>query len=240
MVRSSVRGYSESVGLIICQSMFRAVLVSMFKFKSSQVGLGLFGAIASLGLGMVPAVQANPYNACIRDLTNAKLDQEATSKELMIKGCAEALHPDQVGTCVSRISSPTENPIAAVAALDACRRVRRPLELATCVGDIRNVDEKAPMMDVLDSCRRSLLPVRFGECVVGLRSQPLEQSIALNLTSCLDASDYRKDVQLRPMSDLVGPSVAAPVESTQPPIQAPMPSPAPSQMPPSTPTPQLF
>lgn len=212
---------------------------SLLKLKSSQVLLGLFGAIASLGLGTVPAVQANPYNACIRDLTNAKLDQDATTKDAMIKGCAEALHPDQVGTCVARISAPTDNPIAAASALDACRRVRRPLDLATCVGDIRNVDGKAPMMDVLNSCRQSLLPVRFGHCVVGLREKPLEQSIAQNLTSCLDASDYRKDIQLRPMSDLVGPYVVPSVEPiTRPQVQQ---SPAPTTMPPSTTTtPQLF
>jgi hypothetical protein len=214
--------------------------VFMFKLKSSQIGLGLCGAIAALGLVQVPEVQANPYNACIQDLTNAKLNQDPT-KDLMIKGCAEALHPDQVGTCVSQISAPTDNPIAAAAALDACRRVRRPLDLATCVGDIRNADAQAPMMDVLDSCRRSLLPVRFGECVVGLRSKPLEQPIAQNLTSCLDASDYRKDVQLRPLSDLLAPYVPAPIaEPIRPQTSVSMPSQMPPQMPPSTPTPQLF
>jgi hypothetical protein len=215
----------------------------MLNLKSSPVTLGLFGAIATLGLGFVPMAQANPYNACTQDLRNAKLGDEE-----VIKGCAQALHPDLVGTCVARIVAPTENPIAAAAALDACRRVRRPLDLATCVGDIRNVYAKAPMMAVLDSCRRSLLPVRFGECVVGLRNQPLEKSIAQNLTSCLDASDYRKDVELSPMSDLVGPYVPPTVEPIKPQIQAPMPSPAPSpapsptpsEVPPSTPTPQLF
>jgi hypothetical protein len=224
--------------MFVCQSSFRAVLVFMLKLKSSQIGLGLCGAIAALGLVQVPEVQANPYNACIQDLTNAKLNQDPT-KDLMIKGCAEALHPDQVGTCVSRISSPTDNPIAAAAALDACRRVRRPLDLATCVGDIRNADAQAPMMDVLDSCRRSLLPERFGQCVVGLRNKPLEQPIAQNLTSCLDASDYRKDVQLRPLSDLLAPYVA-PIEPIRPQTPVPTPSQMPSQMPPSAPTPQLF
>ncbi len=211
--------------------------MSMLKFKSCQVGVGLFGAIASLGLGFAPVAQANPYNACIQDLTNAKLDQDPTSKEMMVKGCAEALHPEYVGTCVARISAPTENPIAALAALDACRRVRRPLDLATCVGDIRNMDDKAPMMDVLDSCRRSLLPQRFGQCVVGLRNKPLEQPIAQNLISCLDASDYRKDVQLRPMSDLIGPYLQSPViEPTRPMQQPPLSTP----MPPKETTPQLF
>ncbi len=214
----------------------------MLNLKSSPVTLGLFGAIAALGLGcelgFAPTAQANPYNACTRDLRNAKLGDEE-----IIAGCAQALHPDHVGTCVARIVAPTENPIAAAAALDACRRVRRPLDLATCVGDIRNVDGKAPMMAVLDSCRQSLLPVRFGQCVVGLRNQPLEKPIDQNLTSCLDASDYRKDVQLRPLSDLLGPYTAPaadPIRSQQPPMLNPMPNPVPSAMPPATPTPQLF
>ncbi len=208
----------------------------MLKLKSSSIRLGLFGAVSALGLSFAPVAQANPYNSCTQDLRNAKLGDD-----LVAKGCAEALHPDQVGACVARIVSPTDNPIASEAALDACRRVRRPLDLATCVGDIRNVDGKANMMDVLDSCRRSLLPVRFGQCVVGLRNQPLERSIAQNLTRCLDASDYRKDVELRPMSDLVGPYVApAVIEPIRSQPQPPMPSPMTPSTPPSTPIPQLF
>ena len=140
----------------------------MLKFKSSAiVRIGLTYTIVALGIPS-PA-QANPYNACTKDLSNVKLDQVSIGK-----GCAEALHPDTVGTCVARITGPTVNPITAVSALDACRQVRRPLELATCVSDIRNSDEtQAPMMDVLDACRRSLLPERFGQCVVGFRNAPL-------------------------------------------------------------------
>lgn len=172
------------------------------KFKSSAVvWIGLTCAIAVPGIPS-PA-QANPYNACTKDLSNAKLDPVSIGQ-----GCAEALHPDTVGTCVARITAPTVNPITAVSALDACRRVRRPLELATCVSDIRNSDDKqAPIMDVLDACRRSLLPERFGQCVVGFRNAPLQSPIEKGLVTCLDATDYRKDVILRPLSDLVNPYV---------------------------------
>lgn len=172
------------------------------KFKSSAVvWIGLTCAIVVPGIPS-PA-QANPYNACTKDLSNAKLDPVSIGQ-----GCAEALHPDTVGTCVARITAPTVNPITAVSALDACRRVRRPLELATCVSDIRNSDDKqAPIMDVLDACRRSLLPERFGQCVVGFRNAPLQSPIEKGLVTCLDATDYRKDVILRPLSDLVNPYV---------------------------------
>lgn len=184
------------------------------KFKrSALIQIGLTCTIAvSIPLNSSSPAQANPYNACTRDLSNAKLDEADISK-----GCAEALHPDAVGTCVARITGPTVNPITVVSALDACRQVRRPLELATCVNDIRNSDDKqAPMMDVLDACRRSLLPERFGQCVVGFRNAPLQRPIDQGLLTCLDATDYRKDIILRPLSDLINPYVPmAPINPGQ-------------------------
>ncbi|MCY7406092.1 MAG: hypothetical protein LH631_01595 [Alkalinema sp. CAN_BIN05] len=212
------------------------------KFKSSAtVRIGLTCTIAALGIPLsIPSpAQANPYNACAKDLSNAKLDQVSIGK-----GCAEALHPDTVGTCVARITGPTVNPITAVSALDACRQVRRPLELATCVNDIRNSDEtQAPMMDVLDACRRSLLPERFGQCVVGFRNAPLERKISEGLVTCLDATDYRKDVILRPLSDLINPYIPAPQSSSvqvTPVLPTIQPTPQMSPTPKISPTPQLF
>jgi hypothetical protein len=201
------------------------------KFKSStliQIRLTCTIAALSIPLSISSPAQANPYNACTRDLSNAKLGEADIGK-----GCAEALHPDAVGTCVARITGPTVNPITAVSALDACRQVRRPLELATCVNDIRNSDDKqAPMMDVLDACRRSLLPERFGQCVVGFRNAPLQRPIDKGLVTCLDATDYRKDVILRPLSDLINPYVpTAPTNLGQV-------TPVPPFSPPTTPTTQ--
>ncbi len=207
------------------------------KFKSRMTWVGLACVIAVPGIPS-PA-QANPYNACTRDLSNAKLDPVSIGQ-----GCAEALHPETVGTCVARITGPTVNPITAMSALDACRQVRRPLELATCVSDIRNSDQsQAPMMDVLDACRRSLLPERFGRCVVGFRNAPLDRKISEGLVTCLDATDYSKDVILRPLSDLISPYVPGPqgnsVQIT--PVPATIQStPQLSPMPKTSPTPQLF
>ncbi len=214
----------------------------MLKFKSSaMVQIGLTCTIAALGipLSISSPAQANPYNACTRDLSNAKLDQVSIGK-----GCAEALHPDTVGTCVARITGPTVNPITAVSALDACRQVRRPLELATCVNEIRNSDQsQTQMMDVLDACRRSLLPERFAQCVVGFRNTPLERKISEGLMTCLDATDYRKDVVLRPLSDLINTYVPAPQGSSvqvTPVPQIIKPTPQTSPTPKTSPTPQLF
>lgn len=212
----------------------------MLKFKSgAMVRIGLTCTIAALGIPLsIPSpAQANPYNACTKDLSDAKLDQVSIGK-----GCAEALHPDTVGTCVARITGPTVNPVTAVSALDACRQVRRPLELATCVNDIRNSDQsQAPMMDVLDACRRSLLPERFGQCVVGFRNTPLERKISEGLVTCLDATDYRKDVVLRPLSDLINtyaPQSSSVQVTPVPPTIKPTPQTSPT--PRTSPTPQLF
>ena len=217
-------------------SKLRTLKFKTLKFKSSvlvQIGLSCTIAVLATPLNIPSPAQANPYNACTKDLSNAKLDPVSIGQ-----GCAEALHPDTVGTCVARITSPTANPITAGSALDACRRVRRPLELATCVNDIRNSDEKqAPMMDVLDACRRSLLPERFGQCVVGFRNAPLERKISEGLVTCLDATDYRKDVVLRPLTDLMSTYVPAKQESS---TQV---TPIPANVPPTPPTvltPQLF
>lgn len=216
---------------------FKTLNFKTLKFKSRvivQIGLTCTIASLSIPLNISSPAQANPYNTCTRDLSNAKLDETDIGK-----GCAEALHPDTVGTCVARITAPTVNPITAVSALEACRQVRRPLELATCVNDIRNSDDtQAPMMDVLDACRRSLLPERFGQCVVGFRNAPLKRSIDKGLVTCLDATDYRKDVILRPLSDLINPYVPmTPINSgqgTQFPIYSP-PSTQPTQI-----LPQMF
>ena len=219
-------------------SKLKASKFKTLKFKSSAlVQLGLSCTIAALTSLSIPSpAQANPYNACTKDLSNAKLDPASIGT-----GCAEALHPDTVGTCVARITSPTVNPITAGSALDACRQVRRPLELATCVNNIRNSDEQqAPMMDVLDACRRSLLPERFGQCVVGFRSAPLERKISEGLVTCLDATDYRKDVVLRPLTDLMSTYIPAVQDSSTQVTPIPSVPPTLPTSPTPQPTPQLF
>lgn len=202
--------------------------------KLLGLGLGSIAFSGLSGLSTVAPAQANEYQSCTASLTDVKLDRTSASK-----GCAEALHPEHVGTCVVRIvnDKSVANKITNVAALDACRRVRRPIELATCVTNIHGSSEATPVdaagsMAVLDACRKSLLPERYGRCVVGLYRDPLKMTVAEGLNTCLDATDYRKDIQLIPLSDVIGPATSgssAPVYT--PPVYtppAPVPTPTPA------------
>ena len=204
------------------------------------LGLGL-GSIALIGFGTIDPAQANEYQSCAASLMDAKLDRISASK-----GCAEALHPEQVGSCVVRIvtDKSVDNKITNVAALDACRRVRRPIDLAGCVTDVHQSSDAMPLdmagsIAVLDACRKSLLPQRFGQCVVGLHNDPSKMTVAEGLSTCLDATDYRKDIQLIPLSDLMGPASTG--SSIQPSYMPPMLTPSlPTPMPTGQGLPQRF
>ena len=223
------------MGLPMIKSMVKASIL---------VGLG---SVALLGLGNVLPAQANEYQSCSASLTEVKLDRLSVAQ-----GCAEALHPQDVGTCVVRIvnNQSVNNKIVNLDALDACRRVRRPLELATCVTMIHQSTETMPFSNdaskmVLDSCRKSLLPERYGRCVVGFRNNPLQKTIVDvamtdrtkeldGLNTCLDATDYRKDIKLIPLSEVITPASPTPT-MTNPPYTSPV-----IPMPMPTPTPQII
>ena len=223
------------MGLPMIKSMVKA---------STLAGLGF---VALLGLSNVLPAQANEYQSCSASLTEVKLDRLSVAQ-----GCAEALHPQDVGTCVVRIvnNQSVNNKIVNLDALDACRRVRRPLELATCVTMIHQSTETMPFSNdaskmVLDSCRKSLLPERYGRCVVGFRNNPLQKTIVDvamtdrtkeldGLNTCLDATDYRKDIKLIPLSEVITPASPTPT-MTNPPYTSPV-----IPMPMPTPTPQII
>ena len=224
------------MGLPIIKSMVKA---------STLVGLG---SVALLGLSNVLPAQANEHQSCSASLTEVKLDRLSVAQ-----GCAEALHPQDVGTCVVRIvnNQSVNNKIVNLDALDACHRVRRPLELATCVTMIHQSTETMPFSNdaskmVLDSCRKSLLPERYGRCVVGFRNNPLQKTIVDvamtdrtkeldGLNTCLDATDYRKDIKLIPLSEVITPASPTPTMTnppyTSPVIPMPMPTPMPQIIP---------
>ena len=223
------------MGLPMIKSMVKA---------STLAGLGF---VALLGLSNVLPAQANEYQSCSASLTEVKLDRLSVAQ-----GCAEALHPQDVGTCVVRIvnNQSVNNKIVNLDALDACRRVRRPLELATCVTMIHQSTETIPLSNdaskmVLDSCRKSLLPERYGRCVVGFRNNPLQKTIVDVATTdrtkeldgfntCLDATDYRKGIKLIPLSEVITPASPTPT-MTNPPYTSPV-----IPMPMPTPTPQII
>ena len=213
----------------------------------SMIGMSMLmglGSVTLLSLGNVLPAQANEYQSCTDRLTGVKLDSVSVAQ-----GCAEALHPQDVGTCVVQIvnDKSVNSKIVSLDALDACRRVRRPLELATCVTTIHASTETMPLSNdgsklVLDSCRKSLLPERYGRCVVGFRNNPMQKTIVDTtltdrtkgldgLNTCLDATDYRKDIKLIPLSDVISPASSTP---TSPPYASPA-IPMPTPMPPIIP-----
>jgi hypothetical protein len=193
---------------------------------SRSVRGGLLAGLMTVLLPVLPSQAGNDYQICTAKLKSAKVEDAIAAKV-----CAEALHPQDVGRCVERIIL---KKLEVDPTVEACRRVRRPLELAECVTDIAQQDAKSPLAEVLDHCRRSLLPERFGECVVGLNQQPLKVNVPEALGICIDASDRPKDLQLIPLDQVIAPS--APSPRTEMPPMPPSSTPTPTP----TPTPQLF
>jgi hypothetical protein len=232
----------------------------MVKIRNSNSGsLELIGTLALVGTIALSTAQPatagwfdflkrkptiNPYNAC-----TVSLDKATIKKEIAADACAEALHPDQVGTCVENIAA---KKVDSTIALGACRSVRRPMELSTCVGDIHQQDKNATLTDVVEFCRRSLLPERYGNCVVGLNDKPLQVVTKEGLMTCIDASDRPTDIELLRTFEAADkvPTIRNPLGSPiVPPTFTPGPNPAtiPSATPGSNPsapspgtTPQLF
>jgi hypothetical protein len=71
----------------------------------------------------------NPFDVCLRDLTASGVPIEQAQT-----GCADALVPRELSTCVKNISTNTE--IKSIDALKSCYQVRRPLDLGKCVVNI--------------------------------------------------------------------------------------------------------
>lgn len=148
------------------------------------------------------------YQLCARELLRLRI-----SPEVAADSCAAALYPKDLTTCVYKINQRTN--IAAVDALNTCRQVRKPRELANCAINISVGTQGAEGGDVLDNCRRSLLPVRFAECVVGLNRE-IDISAAQAMATCIDGSDRPRDfyppvlvpqpVELAPPGSLTLPS----------------------------------
>jgi hypothetical protein len=96
-----------------------------------------------------------------------------------------------VSRCVSRIE---RGDLAAVDVLSACTRVRRPLDLATCVNQINDSEDQPVLVNVLDNCRRSLLPERFADCVTGVRNASA-LTTPQAMQTCISAGDRSRLTQ---------------------------------------------
>jgi hypothetical protein len=125
------------------------------------------------------------YEDCVVALQRAQIPTAQAANS-----CAKTFKPDDLAICVQRTTR--DGKIAGDAALLACRRVRRPLELANCVFDIRTRLTEAQPLLVLDRCRRSLLPERYASCVVGINrgAKPRVEE----LDTCIDASDFPREL----------------------------------------------
>lgn len=132
------------------------------------------------------ARQADYLSCADNLLTTGISEQEAAA------ACAAALAPRHVGNCAIDLYNNTElRPEAIVA---GCRQVRRPLELAGCVVDIRTATTDTAEVDILDRCRRSLLPRRYGNCVVGLAQSTATTGVGA-LNGCIEAGDRPRNLR---------------------------------------------
>lgn len=175
------------------------------KIQSSFRPTALFSLPMGLVLlsGSVFPVQANSatdwnqFDVCISDLVNSGVNSEQASQ-----GCAGALIPRQLSECVSMIRNNVS--VTAIAALQSCYQVRRPVDLGNCVIDIQNgvlggytAPQGTEVSDnlattVLETCQKSLLPGRQSECVIASSRSGLTPVVAMN--TCLAAEDFPRDL----------------------------------------------
>jgi hypothetical protein len=125
------------------------------------------------------------YETCTSELLNLELGEELASL-----ACGTAYRPRNLANCVSEIAIATD--ITASTALETCRQVRRPLDLATCTVGIAQTTDGGNLPNILDSCRRSLLPERYANCVLGITNQSDVVPVAA-MSDCLDATDRIRD-----------------------------------------------
>lgn len=157
--------------------------------RLSTVPFAVAGLVA-IALPSQPAAAASIdtsiFQRNIYELCAARLLRVGIAGPEVAAACAEMLRPQDMATCVVRISDRTE--VTPQEALSTCRQVRRPLELATCVVDISRNTKDVIKEQVLSNCRVSLLPTRFSQCVVGLsRRIDLNSSQAMN--TCISARE---------------------------------------------------
>lgn len=159
----------------------------------------------------------NTFDVCLRELTASGVPVEQAQT-----GCADALVPSELSTCVKNISTNTS--IKSIEALKSCYQVRRPLDLGTCVVNINKqalmVNNKSipaktttemtqteesmtentietslsPLQMALNTCQASLLPLRQSECVIALSRTPQSANATKAMETCLNAEDFPRDL----------------------------------------------
>ncbi|HEY9906304.1 MAG TPA: hypothetical protein V6D18_01695 [Thermosynechococcaceae cyanobacterium] len=162
-------------------------LMRIFRFASAglMVGLVVFELPGKAEISTLDSTR-NDYRTCATTLLRLKV-----STEEVATACGRAFKPEDLSVCVQRTVEVGNVPLPET--LSACRNVRRPVEMASCVVDIRRQLSDTAPSEVLDRCRRSLLPERYANCVTGINS-PITTSSSAKLTTCLDASDFSQEL----------------------------------------------
>ncbi len=132
---------------------------------------------------ITPSVLAQNVDVCASDLIKSGV----TGKQAAA-ACADALEPKEISACVAKIQSGSN--IAAIDALQACYRVRRPADLASCVVDINGKLQESDAPLALDNCRRSLLPKHYADCTLGLVGSVKELSATEAMETCISAEIF--------------------------------------------------
>jgi hypothetical protein len=136
---------------------------------------------------ITPATLAQSVGAC----TSSLIDSGVTGKQAAA-ACADALEPEEISACVAKIQDGTQ--IAAIDALQACYRVRRPADLASCVVDINGQLKETDAPLALDNCRRSLLPKHYADCTLGLLGNVKELGGAEAMETCISAEVFPSEL----------------------------------------------
>jgi len=178
-------------------------------FKLATITLSGAFSVASLTFSPAVKAQDNQFDVCLRELTTSGVSVENAQV-----GCADALVPRELSTCVRNITQFTS--ISAKDALTSCYQVRRPMDLGNCVVNINNTilvassknnetkaeddnkpemgNNQSPLMMALSTCQASLLPVRHSECVIGLSRTPEASNPVKAMETCLSAEDFPRDL----------------------------------------------
>ncbi|WP_421657478.1 hypothetical protein [Leptothermofonsia sp. ETS-13] len=179
-----------------------------------------------------PLPQVDDYKPTQKDFNQctSRLLELNISVEEATWACARALVPSDLGRCVSEVAR--DGGIPATDALSACRQVRRPKEMASCVVAINRNLKEATASEVLDNCRRSLFPDRFADCVVGT-TRAAKNPATQAMNTCVDGGYFPREVDPTFISyPLVEQPEPAPLPSYEP-----VPTPAPVTPAPTTPAP---
>ena len=194
------------------------------KFAAIPTGVLLLGLPSlSVRAGLNPS-RLNQVDVCVNQLTDSGVPSPQAGS-----ACAQALIPKELSECVSKIKGGTpivsgdleEQASKAIAIVDSCFRVRRPIDLANCVVDIQRAvlnsasnakpeetveaeidysatatdTQKTPSELAMASCQASLLPGRHSECVIALSRNTSEiGKIETAMDTCLTAENFPRDL----------------------------------------------